>query len=162
MQRTISLKARDVWKGVVAADPFYQAGFLVDESRADKPLVDESVVDGIVVARVFPLTPAFYAGLLQGDIITSVSGQSVKSSDEVAQYFRIGGRLALGVTRGDESRQLHLLLPGRTFSATTYPPVGPVQPPPPEVRPWQPPPPLLIPPRIPSGRFIPSGRGRIP
>jgi len=166
-QQTISLKARDVWKGVVVADPFYQAGFLVDEPVEDKSVEDKSVEDkrdrdGVVVARVFPLTPAFYAGLRQGDTITSVSGQSVTAPADVAQYFRVGGRLALGVSRGGESRQLHILLPGRTFSATTYPPVSRVQPPPPQVRIWQPPPPLFIPPQIPSARSIPSGRGRIP
>ena len=161
-QQTISLKTREVWKGAVAADPFYQAGFLVDEPVEDKSVEDKRDRDGVVVARVFPLTPAFYAGLRQGDTITSVSGQSVTAPADVAQYFRVGGRLALGVSRGGESRQLHILLPGRTFSATTYPPVSRVQPPPPQVRIWQPPPPLFIPPQIPSARSIPSGRGRIP
>lgn len=140
-QQTISLKTREVWKGAVAADPFYQAGFLVDEGNRD----------AVVVLRVFPLTPAFYAGLRQADIIASVSGQPVTSPADVPQYFRIGGRLALGVTRSGEPRQLHILLPSRrTMAATTYPPGGGGQTPSPLVPNLQTPPPLLIPPQIPS------------
>src|SRR5436190_16320692 len=109
-QQTISLKTREGWKGAVAADPFYQAGFLVDEGNRD----------AVVVLRVFPLTPACYAGLRHADTIASVSRQPVTSPADVPQYFRIGGRLALGVTRSGEPRQLHILLPSRrTMAATT-------------------------------------------
>ena len=152
-QQTISLQARNVWQGAVAADPFYEAGFLVDERNRD----------AVVITRVFPLTPAFYAGLREGDTISSVSGQTVKSPDDVPQYLQVGGRLALGVTRGGASRQLHILLPRRTISATTYPAVDHVQPPPPQVRSYQPPPPLLIPPPIPGPLSpIPSALPRSP
>jgi S1-C subfamily serine protease len=140
-EQTISLKTRDVWKGAVAADPFYQAGFLVDEGHRDS----------VVVLRVFPLTPAFYAGLRQADTITSVSGQPVTSPPDVPQYLRVGGRLALGVKRSGESRQLHILLPSRrAMASATYPPSGGVQPPSPLVPNLQTPAPLLIPPQIPS------------
>ena len=165
-QATISLKTRDVWKSVVAADPFYQAGFLVDESDMDKASADKSLAgeslgnkrdrDGVVIARVFPLTPAFYAGLRQGDTITSVKGQSVTSAADVAEFLRIGGSLIFGVTRGDESRKLQIVLPRRTVTGTQYPPASRVQPPPPQVRSLDPPPPLFIP------REIPSPRPRIP
>jgi S1-C subfamily serine protease len=142
-EQTISLKTRDVWKAAVVADPFYQAGFLVDESHRD----------GVVVLRVFPLTPAFYAGLREGDVITSVRGQSVTSPADVPQYFRVGGKLALGVTRSGELRQLFISLPSRrTMAATTYPPSSGVQPLPPSA-PILPPPPLLIPPPIVAPTF---------
>jgi len=161
-QQTISLKTRDVWKGVVAADQFYQAGFLVDESLVDESLVDERDRDAVVIARVFPLTPAFYAGLRQFDTITSVSGQPVTSPADVAQYLRIGGRLAIGVTRGGESRQLHISLPRRASASTTYPPVVGFQPPLPQI-PNLPPPPLLLPPKIHSALpSIPQSRHRTP
>jgi S1-C subfamily serine protease len=186
-QQTISLKTRDVWKGVVAADPFYQAGLLVDESLGDKSLADKSPVDksladksladksfadkspldkrerdAVVIARVFPLTPAFYAGLRQFDTITSVSGQPVTSPADVAQYLRIGGRLAIGVTRGGESRQLHISLPRRASASTTYPPVVGFQPPLPQI-PNLPPPPLLFPPKIDSPLpSSPQSRHRTP
>jgi S1-C subfamily serine protease len=138
-EQTISLKTREVWKAAVAADPFYQAGFLVDENNRD----------AVVVLRVFPLTPAFYAGLREGDSITSVRGQSVTSPADVPQYFRIGGKLALGVIRGGEPRQLFISLPSRrTMAATTYPPSSGVQPLPPSAPILPPPPQLLIPPPI--------------
>ncbi len=140
-QQTISLKTRDVWKAVVAPDPFYQAGMLVDDR------------DGVVVLRIFPLTPSFYAGLRQGDIITSVSGQSIMSAADVAEFFRNGGRLAVGVKRGGEPRQLHILLPSRRpLSATLEEIGGGVQPPASYVPPagLPPTPPPIIPPPIPG------------
>ena len=140
-EQTISLQTRDVWKSAVAADPFYQAGILVDEGNRD----------AVVVLRVFPLTPAFYAGLRQADTITSVSGQAVTSPADVPQYFRVGGKLALGVTRSGEPRQLQIVLPSRrSMAATPYPPSGGVQPPPLLVPNLQTPPPLLIPPQLPG------------
>jgi S1-C subfamily serine protease len=145
-EQTILLKTRDVWKGAVAADPFYQAGFLVDEGNRD----------AVVVLRVFHLTPAFYAGLRQADTITSVRGQPVTSPADVPQYFRIGGKLALGVTRSGETRQLFISLPSRrTMTATTYPPSSAVQPPLPLVPNLQTPPLLLLPPPISSVPSIP-------
>ena len=151
-QQTISLKTRDVWKGVVAADQFYQAGLLVDECDSD----------AVVIARVFPLTPAFYAGLRQFDTITSVNGQSVTSPADAAQYLRLGGRLAIGVTRGGESRQLHISLPRRASASSIYPPVVGFQPPLQQI-PNLPPPPLLPPPKNPSALpLIPQSRHRAP
>jgi S1-C subfamily serine protease len=143
-QRTISLKSRDVWNGVALPDPFYQAGFLVDELHRE----------AIVVLRVFPLTPAFYAGLRTGDVITSVSGQSVSLPADVAPYFRVGGRLALGVLRGGASRQLHILLPSRRpLAATIRESSGGFQPPAsvvPHAVPVSTPQPVLIPPQNPG------------
>lgn len=153
-EKTLSLKARDVWQGVVAADQFYQAGFLVDERHRD----------AVIVLRVFPLTPAFYAGLRQADTIISASGQTVSSPIELAKFLHIGGKMALGVTRNGQPRQMTISLPTRrTLAATSYPPGGSTPPPASFIPNLSTTPPLLAPPQIPSTQPpIPSPPPPIP
>ena len=73
-------------------------------------LIDERRSDLLVVQRVFPLTPAFYAGLRQADVIESVNGQPIVSLAELSQALRKGGNLSLVITRGIKARALVISL----------------------------------------------------
>jgi S1-C subfamily serine protease len=95
-QQTLVLKPAAARQVVVNADPLYQAGLIIDDRYAEF----------ILVQRVFPLTPAFYAGLRQGDVITSVGRKPVSSLAELTDALRKGGKLNLGVSRADHLRQM--------------------------------------------------------
>ena len=81
--------ASAVRDAILVSDSLYQAGLLIDERRSDL----------LVVQRVFPLTPAFYAGLRQADVIESVNGQPIVSLAELSQALRKGGNLSLPLSR---------------------------------------------------------------
>src|SRR5689334_20335268 len=64
-QQTLTLQPTALTQGIVAADPFYPYGMIINSQNPNQ----------IVVDRVFPRTAAYYAGLQQGDIITGLGGQ---------------------------------------------------------------------------------------
>jgi membrane-associated protease RseP (regulator of RpoE activity) len=99
-KQTVSLKASAVKDAIMAPDPLYQAGLLIDERHSDL----------LIVQRVFPLTPAFYAGLRQADVIASVNGQPMASLAELSQALGKGGNLSVVITRGSKSRQVIMSL----------------------------------------------------
>jgi S1-C subfamily serine protease len=60
-------------------------------------------VNGVLVVRVLPNTPAARAGMRRGDVITQVEGQGVTSADQLQAFVensRVGQNLQLKVQRG--------------------------------------------------------------
>src|SRR5437762_2815903 len=98
-QQTLNLQPTALTQGIVTHDPLYQYGILVDDSNPNQ----------IVVTRVFPRTPAYYAGIQQGDIITMVNGQPIANLNAFTQVLtQANGPIALQVTRGGQTQDLQL------------------------------------------------------
>jgi C-terminal processing protease CtpA/Prc len=99
-QQTLTIQPALLAQSVIAADPFFQVGLLVDQNNPNQN----------VVQRVFPRTAAFYAGLRPGDVITGLNGQAITSADALAQALTGAGAtdLALAVSRNGQTRQLTL------------------------------------------------------
>jgi S1-C subfamily serine protease len=99
-QYSLLLKSSSVMDALVPLDPYYQTGFLVDEHDPAQTIVQ----------RVFPATLAFYAGLKQGDVITSLNDRPLAAPTELTKALRRGGRLNLIVTRNGQPRNLTLMI----------------------------------------------------
>ena len=98
-RQTLSLQPTALTQGIVNYDPFYQYGIVVDDRTPNQ----------IVVQRVYPRTPAYYAGLRAGDVITTFGGQPIVSVDAFSQSLvQANGMLDLGVTRNGQAAQVQL------------------------------------------------------
>jgi len=98
-QQTLTIQPSAIMQGVTAHDPLFQTGLLVDQRNPNQIIVD----------RVFPRTPAFYAGLRPGDVITGINGQPASSLSNLSQMLQSGaGNLALQVNRNGQTRDLTL------------------------------------------------------
>jgi len=86
-----------VRQGTVAADPLLQSGLMLNQ-------VDPN---HLVVSQVFPRTPAFYAGLRQGDIINYVNGSPISSRAALVQALSTGGLLNMQVNRNGHTQQFN-------------------------------------------------------
>jgi len=95
---SVAIQPSAVMQNIAAADPLFQYGVLLNESNPAQ----------MVVQRVFPRTPAFYAGLRPGDVITDINGQPITSLSGLTQALQAGGNLALQVTRNGQVRDLTL------------------------------------------------------
>ncbi|NER85250.1 MAG: PDZ domain-containing protein, partial [Leptolyngbya sp. SIO1D8] len=68
-------------------------------------------VEGVLVVRVVPETPAAQSGLRRGDIILEVDGQSVVSADMLqskVENSQVGQILQLKIQRGNNTEQLQV------------------------------------------------------
>lgn len=68
-------------------------------------------MDGVVVVRVLPNTPAAVAGLRRGDVITQINDQSVTNAEQLQKLVensQIGQPLQLKLQRGNQTRQLSI------------------------------------------------------
>ena len=98
-QQTLVLQPNVLTEGVVAYDPLYQYGIVIDDSNPNQ----------IVILRVFPRTPAYYAGLRTGDVITTVGGQRITSVNMLTQAFtNADAALPLQITRAGQTRDIQL------------------------------------------------------
>jgi len=80
-------------------DPLWRSGIVLDERDPNK----------IVVLKVYPKTPAFYAGLKSGDVITGMRGQRlVKIADLLQGLVAGGSNVDLQINRGSKLRDLLL------------------------------------------------------
>jgi len=69
--------------------------------------------DGLLIREVSDDSPAANAGLARGDLIVAVSGQPVRTVDDLFGALRAaasGGSLELTVLRGTEERSVHVVL----------------------------------------------------
>lgn len=66
-------------------------------------------VNGVIVIRVLPNTPAAKAGVRRGDVITQIDGQAIVTAEQlqtIVENSRLGQALQIKVLRGDQARQL--------------------------------------------------------
>jgi S1-C subfamily serine protease len=66
-------------------------------------------INGVIVVKVLPNTPAANAGLRRGDVITQIDGQAVTTADQLQRLVensQIGQALQVKVQRGNQTRQL--------------------------------------------------------
>ncbi len=66
-------------------------------------------INGVLVVRVLPGTPAAKSGIRRGDVIVQVDGQGVTKGDELqalVEASRVGQVLQVKVRRGDQVQQL--------------------------------------------------------
>jgi len=98
-QQTILLQPTALTQAVINDDPFYQYGIVIDDRNPNQ----------IIVQRIYPRTPAFYAGLRAGDIIVGLAGQPIRTLDAFTTALRqADDTLALQVTRGGQTREFDL------------------------------------------------------
>jgi membrane-associated protease RseP (regulator of RpoE activity) len=83
----------------VNVDPLAQYGLVVDATNPNQ----------IVVVRVLPGSPAFIAGIRQGDIITMANGQAIASLNGFTQLLnQATGPIGLQVNRAGQTQNLQL------------------------------------------------------
>ncbi len=66
-------------------------------------------IDGVIVVRVLPNTPAAKAGLRRGDVITQIDEQTVTTAEQlqaIVETSRLGQTLHVKVRRGEQTKQL--------------------------------------------------------
>lgn len=66
-------------------------------------------INGVLVVRVLPNSPAAAAGMRRGDVIVQVDGQTVKSAEQLQSLVdnsRVGQVLQVKLQRGDKTQQL--------------------------------------------------------
>ncbi|WP_315787481.1 HhoA/HhoB/HtrA family serine endopeptidase [Fischerella sp. JS2] len=66
-------------------------------------------VNGVLVMRVLPNSPAAKAGIRRGDVITQVDGQAITSAEQLQNLVedtRVGQVLQVKVQRGNQTQQL--------------------------------------------------------
>lgn len=68
-------------------------------------------IEGVLVLRVMPDTPAAEAGLRRGDVILEIEGQPIKTADALqirVEESRVGQTLTVKVQRGDQIQRLRV------------------------------------------------------
>ncbi len=90
-------------------------------------IVDDRYNDRIVVWRVVPRSPAYYAGIRAGDVIVSLGNQRLANVAAFVQRLTgaDAGELQVQVNRGQATRTLHVDVPrfvGRTERRTSLRP----------------------------------------
>ncbi len=66
-------------------------------------------VEGVLVVRVIPNSPAAIAGIRRGDVITQIDGQGIITAEELqntVENSRLGQGLQVKVQRGNQTQQL--------------------------------------------------------
>ncbi len=91
---------------------FVNISDLTDDDRAQGG-IPAGLNRGVVVAHVFPGTPAAAAGLHQYDVITTTNGQPVTGKDGLSNFIQglpVNSTLVLGVTRDGTARTINVTL----------------------------------------------------
>lgn len=96
---------------VVEADPLETFGIVLDDRYTDR----------LIVWKVIPRTPAFYAGLRAGDVITTFGGRRVTVVNDLVPIISQGqaNQIAVGVNRNQATRQLQVDMSSARQSSQT-------------------------------------------
>jgi C-terminal processing protease CtpA/Prc len=89
--------------GVAQVEPLEQFGVVLDDRYDDR----------VVVWRVFPRSPAYYAGIREGDVISTLGGQPYTARSEFETSVRglKAGATNLQVRRGEKTRDRSVNVP---------------------------------------------------
>jgi hypothetical protein len=72
-------------------------------------VLDNRNPNQITVQQVYPRTPAYYAGIRQGDVITTLGGRNIANLNAFTQGLtQANGNVALGITRAGQTRNLEM------------------------------------------------------
>jgi len=96
---------------VAQHDPLEEVGIVIDDRYDDR----------VVVWKVLPRTPAYYAGVRPGDVITTWHGRRISRPDSFVQVVTQSdpGEVAIGVRRENRVRDLQIDVPEFQAQATT-------------------------------------------
>jgi hypothetical protein len=85
---------------VVEADPLEEFGIVIDDRYTDR----------LIVWKVIPRSPAFYAGIRAGDVITTFDGRQLGAVNDLVQLLSQAraDEVTIGVQRSQASRQLRV------------------------------------------------------
>ncbi len=98
-QQTLNLQPTALTQGIVPHDPLYQYGLVLNSQNPNQ----------LVVQQVYPRTPAYYSGIQQGDVITTLNGQPVTNLNAFTQALgQANSAIPLGITRAGQTRNLEL------------------------------------------------------
>jgi len=88
-----------IYREAVAYDPLWRYGIVIDDRYPDR----------VVILRIYPRTPAYYAGLRAGDVVVGLRGQKIaRAADFISAFTNADGRVALQVNRANRMRDLEL------------------------------------------------------
>jgi S1-C subfamily serine protease len=68
-------------------------------------------INGVIVVRVLPNTPAAKAGVRRGDVVIAIDGQNIKTAEQLqaaVEQTQLGQTLKLQVRRGSQTQQLSI------------------------------------------------------
>lgn len=112
--QVLAVTPANLLQGIVQVDPLFQTGVVLDANDSNR----------LVVQRVFPRTPAYYAGLRTGDVITSVAGQRVGVPADLMRLWTANNvGLPVQVIRAGQSRGL-LFTGNGMFGSQAIAPTG--------------------------------------
>jgi hypothetical protein len=98
-EQIVTVQPSVLMQEVAAYDPLWQYGLILDDRYKDR----------IVIQRVFPRTPAYYAGLRAGDTVIGLRGQRLAAvADLVNALTQADGNLSLQINRGNRTRDVQL------------------------------------------------------
>lgn len=102
-----------LYREAVVYDPLWRYGIVIDDRYPDR----------VVILRVYPRTPAYYAGLRAGDVILSIRGQRLtRIADFVSAFTSADGRVAIQVNRANRTRDLEIDASADTEARTALKP----------------------------------------
>ncbi len=99
-EQTLYFEPSVILPEMTTYDPMWRYGLVLDDRDPNR----------VVIQRVYPRTPAYYAGLRSGDVVVSVSGQRVGAIANFIRAFTAnrGQNLALQVNRGNQLREVQV------------------------------------------------------
>jgi len=97
----------------IQTKPFIEEHLNSDDSLRDFGLILDQDPNHVKVHAVMPQSPAFYAGVKSGDVITGVSGQRVARLADFIKSLATtnSGTTQLDVNRNNQQRQLEIEVP---------------------------------------------------
>jgi len=102
-----------IFREVVVYDPLWRYGIVIDDRYPDR----------VVILRVYPRTPAYYAGLRAGDVVVGLRGQRIaRVGDFVSAFTNADGRIAIQVNRANRMRDLEIDADANVETRTTLRP----------------------------------------